>query len=96
MKCGMGVDETVEHMFLEGEWYANERKVLFGVVSQAVGVNEWNEMRAGVYHGMCCLPGLGKVRKMYVIGAAKVFLEDGWGRRRMNRERNPQPADITV
>ena len=49
-------------------------------------------MRAGVDHGMCCLLGLGKVRKMCVVEATKVFLEDGWGRRRMNGERIPQPA----
>ena len=28
MQCGMGVDETVEHMLLKCERYANERKVL--------------------------------------------------------------------
>ena len=50
------------------------------------GVNEWNEMSAGVDHGMCCLLGLGKVRMMCVIEATKVFLGDGWGRRRMNEE----------
>ena len=54
-------------------------------------MNEWNEMRTGVYHGMCCLLGLGKVQKICLIEATKVFLEDGWGRRRMNEERNPQP-----
>ena len=37
MLYGMGVDETVEHMFLECEEYANEREVLFEVVSEAVG-----------------------------------------------------------
>ena len=26
--------------------------------------------------------------------ATKAFLEDGWGRRRMNGERNPQPVEI--
>ena len=29
MQCGLGVDETVEHMFLEYEGYANERAVDF-------------------------------------------------------------------
>ena len=96
MQCGMGVDETVEHMFLECERYANEREVLMECVSEAVGVSEWNEIRAGVDHGRCCLLGLGKVRKVCVIEAAKVFLEDGWGRRRMNEERNLQPAVIIV
>ena len=37
MQCGMGVDETVKHMLLECKWYANEREVLFEVVSEAVG-----------------------------------------------------------
>ena len=53
MQCGMCVDETVVHMFLECEEYANEREVLFEVVSEAVGGNVWNEMRAGVDHGLC-------------------------------------------
>ena len=70
--------------------------MLFEVVSEAIGVNEWNEMCAGVDHGMCCLLGLGKVRKMCVIEATKMFLGDGWGRRRMNGERNPQPMKIIV
>ena len=92
----MGVGETVEHMLLECEKYTNERKVSMECVSEAVGLNEWNEMRAGVDHRMCCLLELGKVRKMCVIEATKVFLEDGWGKRRMNGERNPQPAAIIV
>ena len=40
----------------------------------------------------CGLLGLGKVRKMCVVEATKVFLEDGWLSRRMNGEHNPQPA----
>ena len=42
MQYGMGVDETVEHMLLECEGYANEREVLFEVVSEADGESEWN------------------------------------------------------
>ena len=54
-------------------------------VSEAVGVSgDWIEMRASVDHLMCCLHGLVKVHKMCVIEATKVFLEDGWGRRRTN------------
>ena len=29
-----------------------KKRVLFEVVSESVGGNEWNEMRAGVDHGM--------------------------------------------
>ena len=79
MQCGMGVDETVEHVFLECERYANEREVLMECVSKAVGVSEWNETRAGMDHGMCCLLELGKVQKMCVVEATKVFLENWMG-----------------
>ena len=57
----MGVDEFVERMFLECEGYANEREVLFEVISDFVEGTEWNEMHAGVDHGICFLLGLGKV-----------------------------------
>ena len=43
IQCGMGVDETVEHMFLECEGHANERRVLFEVISESVG--GMNEMK---------------------------------------------------
>ena len=55
MKCGMGVYETVEHMFLEGDM--KEKCYL------KLSVRLWNEMRAGVDHGMCCSPGLGKCER---------------------------------
>ena len=55
----------------------------------SVSENEWNEMRAGVDYGMCCLFGLGKVRKMCVTEAVKVFLEDGWRKRGINGDRTP-------
>ena len=37
----MCMDETMERMFLECEGYANEREVLFAVVSESVEGNEW-------------------------------------------------------
>lgn len=36
--------------------------------------NEWIEMRAGVDHVVCLFLGLGKMRKMCVIEAIKMFL----------------------
>ena len=42
MLCDMGVDETEEHVFLECEGYADEREVLFEVVSGGC----WGERNA--------------------------------------------------
>lgn len=58
MQCGLDVGETLEHMFLECEGHANEREVLFEVVSESVEGNRLNEMRADVDHGMYFLLGL--------------------------------------
>ena len=53
-------------------------------------------MRASADHGMCCLLRQGKVRKMCVMEATKVFLEDRWRRRKMNGDRNSKAAETVA
>ena len=93
-QCDGGVNETVEHLVLECPRYNEERMELLNIVTDSIGMNEWDERKREDDHGMCILLGLGKGKNRRVTVAMKEFLEMAWNKRARYVGQAIQPAIV--
>ena len=79
--CEMGENETVEHVFLECEGYANERWEMMQTTLRELGCKENERTEKTGKEWMMVLVGLCEESTEGIIEAAKEFLEKMWSTR---------------
>ncbi|KAF2358365.1 hypothetical protein FHG87_010875 [Trinorchestia longiramus] len=81
LQYNKGLEETVEHLFLECSKYEHEQESLMDAVHEQYGENQWNARCVEEDSGMRYLVGLDEECNQTVVDAMKNFLVHTWNTR---------------